>query len=815
MLKKSILLFLALRTLVSMYDLAGQSVSTTDSLYTSLNKRGVKTSHKLDILNEIINYHYLSDQYDEMKSAIDRAYKLLQGSDDSCFYNKFLLTEAKYISAVGDKKEAVSITNKILFSAQSNECADIEISTLLFQAKLLLRHTNPDSCLKKIMKARALAVEIKDELLIARTYNMEGILNYSNNNFSESRKLMFSAIKTFRKFDEVEMLGKAYSDIAYTYYLQSAYDSALVYNKIAESHLQNTESFGDRVENYNQMALVYQNTGKLNEAIEAFFKGLRIADLINSSRARTLILYNLGNCYYQLDANDKAIENFRFCLEQAVLDSDTLLMIYANNALGNLALENNKIDTAAKYISKTYDLAKIIDDTYMLMFSSSSMATVEIERENFKLAQEYLDKSYTYAKELNNPSDLININMAQADLYSKFKLYNKAINLLNETYTNAIHIKSISDARYILIALAEIYEESGDFENALNFSKKANTYRDSLNTVSVLANLVKTENMYEQGKLEKIQQLEFEKAELKRVSELENTKLFISLLIISIITLVVTTLLFYKLSETRKKNNQNLKDKNRLIQTHSDELKKLVDELQKITNDLDLSNKTKTKLLSVVGHDLKSPFNVILGFADLLNTGYEEFSELQRKEMVSNIDKSSKIAFKLLEDLLTWSRSQQGEILINKELFNLKKLIIDICAPYEMIAKNKNINLLIDVSEDIEINVDGFTISSAIGNIISNAIKFTPNGGQVTISAQTDEDIVKLNIEDTGIGINKELIQKLFIVGENKSSPGTNNEIGTGLGLIICKEFITRNGGEISVKSEEGKGSIFTFTLPY
>ena len=813
-LRKLVQIIIAIITVVSMHSVASPPLRTTDSLYTSLNKSSHSTPEKLDILYKIINYHNLSNQYADMRSAIDKAYKLLQGSGDSCLYNKFLLAEAKYISATEDKKDAISLANKILFSAQFNRCVELEITTLLLQAKFLLRHSNPDTCLKKIIEARNLAVEIKDELLISRTYNMEGVLNFFNKKYIESRRLMILALETFRKFDEVEMLGKAYSDIAYTYYLQSVYDSALMYNKIADLHLQNTESYVDVVRNYNSMALVYQNIGKLDEAIEAYFNGLRIADLINSSKDRILILYNIGNCYYKLDAKDKAIDNFRFCLEHAVLDKDTFSIIYASNAIGSLALESNQIDTAIKYIPKSFGLAKIINNTYMLMFNSWSMSTLEMERENYKLAQEYLDNAYNYAKELNNPADFISINMVQAELYSKLKLYNKAIDLLNETYLNALHINSKENARNILIDLAEIYEESGDLGNALVFTKKAKKYQDSINSMSILANLVEAENKYENEKTEKIKQLELEKAELKRVSELRNTKLFNLLLIISVVALVITTWLFYMLSKTRKKKNQNLKDKNKLIRKHSGELKKLIEELQKTSSDLKLSNKTKTKLLSIIGHDLRSPFNVIQGYISILADS--DLDPGLRKTYYERINKASNQLLDLIDSLVIWSQTQTNKIQFNPSKTNITKLSNRAISFLQNSADLKDIQLVYNSppTRDIFVKVDSDMLTRIIHNLLVNSIKFTPKGGTIFIDHELKDSYLRYSIKDNGVGMQPEIASSLFEKSSELVKKGTEGEKGTGLGLSICKEFIKYHHGTIWAESELNVGTSIFFKIP-
>ena len=793
---------------------SAQFVNHTDSLYGSLKRVRITNSQKLDIYYQIINYHYLSNQYAEMRLAIDEAFKLLEGSADSCNNNKFLLMEAHYASNQKDKSRAISLTDKILISSQLNNCTEVEISTLLFQSKLLLRDKDPEVFMNKIKLARQLSVEIRNDVLIARTYNMEGIRNLLNNNFAESRNLMFMAIPVFTKFNEYALAGKTYSDIAYSYYLQSLYDSALIYNNIAVPILEKGTSYGDLVTNYNNMALVYQNIGKLNEAIETYFEGLKVADYLNSSVDRTIISYNIGRCYYSLGMKDKALDNYKFCLNQAELNKDTFSIIYSSNAIGQMALENKEIDTAYKYITKSFDLANILDNTYTKMFNSSSMAALESEKGNFKSAQEYLNQSYGYAKELNNPEDLVNINMAQADIYAKQMKYSKAIALLQETYKNAININSYESAQYIRISLTEIYEKAGDLQNALIYSKKVKNYQDSTNTVSILANLVNIESQYEKEKTERIKQLEYEKAELKRISELKNTRLFALLLIISIIALIITSWLFYKLSKSRKKRNQDLTEKNILIQSHSNELNKMVEKLQSITTHLDIANKTKSKLISIIGHDLKNPFNIIQGYISILTES--DLDPDERKSYYNRITAASDQLLEMVDSLVIWSKTQTDKIKFNPVSMSITNVSNQSILFLQNNAKLKNIEIVYeyDKNKEVIINADPDMLKRIIHNLLVNAIKFTAKDGKIFAGFDLKNSHLTYWIKDTGIGMDPKVASTIFEKSSEFIQNGTNGEKGTGLGLSICSEFIKYHEGSIWCESDLNKGTAFIFRIP-
>lgn len=230
--------------------------------------------------------------------------------------------------------------------------------------------------------------------------------------------------------------------------------------------------------------------------------------------------------------------------------------------------------------------------------------------------------------------------------------------------------------------------------------------------------------------------------------------------------------------------------------------------------DLQKTNATKDRLFSIIGHDLRAPFNIILGYSDLLKTGYEEMNEETRKKLIIKIDDASNRTFGLLRDLLLWTQSQTKKLEITQHNINVKELITEATGPYLANAEKKNISLAIDISDKLIIHADKTAIKTVIGNLFNNAIKFTPRNGNIDIIGKQKQNKIEIVISDTGVGIPAEIIQKLFIFEESKSTLGTEREKGTGLGLIICKELIEEHNGKIWVESELGCGTSFYISLP-
>lgn len=243
-------------------------------------------------------------------------------------------------------------------------------------------------------------------------------------------------------------------------------------------------------------------------------------------------------------------------------------------------------------------------------------------------------------------------------------------------------------------------------------------------------------------------------------------------------------------------------------------LKQFEQQLKDQAEQLRTLNVSKDKLFSIIAHDLKSPFNTILGFSQLLANEYEHFTDEKRLYFINIINSSSKSAFALLENLLDWARLQIGQINIKKETLDLRELINESIEPYMPSAISKDINVEIKVQKNTSIRADKYTIGNVIHNIFNNAIKFSHSGSTIELSVKRVGDDVEICIKDSGIGMSPKTINKLFNIDKNHSTPGTNNEKGTGLGLIICEEFIAKNGGELFIESELGKGSVFKIIFP-
>jgi len=225
-------------------------------------------------------------------------------------------------------------------------------------------------------------------------------------------------------------------------------------------------------------------------------------------------------------------------------------------------------------------------------------------------------------------------------------------------------------------------------------------------------------------------------------------------------------------------------------------------------------NADKDRFITILGHDLKNPVNNILGFSELLTEDLRKLNIDKIEDIAKNINMSAQITNKLLEDILMWARTQQGQLPFNPCMLKITDICNSVLETLIPAADAKNIKINYSKTKETEVFADTNMLKTVIRNLVSNAIKFTNSGGSINISAEENSGFVITSVSDNGIGIPPENLVKLFDISEVLTTKGTSGETGTGLGLLLCKEFVEKHQGKIWVESEAGKGSSFWFTLP-
>ncbi len=348
--------------------------------------------------------------------------------------------------------------------------------------------------------------------------------------------------------------------------------------------------------------------------------------------------------------------------------------------------------------------------------------------------------------------------------------------------------------------LYKIYEKKGDYKNSFFYLKNFKLLNDSIFNEKNLRKTTEQEYIYQfDTERQLIERQNQEKEAIAKAKEKLNT-IIIAILAIGI-CLVTLLLVFLYRSYRQKHHFNNL-------------LEKQKEEIEEKNSQLKEFNEGKDKFFSILAHDLKSSFNSILGFSDLLSSPSTTYTADEIQKMSSAIHTSAQNTYKLLENLLTWSKTNVGVVGFKPVQFNLDELIDGNKPDWTAMAVQKNIEIECKYLNNCTIFADREMINTILRNLVTNAIKFTPVGGRIEITTGLNNDGTQITVADTGIGMTQEEIDDLFIVGKISTRPGTHNEMGTGLGLLICKEFVDRHNGQIWIESEPERGSKFTFMIP-
>jgi signal transduction histidine kinase len=550
---------------------------------------------------------------------------------------------------------------------------------------------------------------------------------------------------------------------------------------------------------YSYIGISNFNMSKSKEAIASYLEGLKLSK--NDPDYSAELLANIGLVHDEMDNFKEAIKYYKqaLALNQSIRDTGSMAIDY--DYLGISYSRLKMLDSSLVNYHKALHLFKKIkkDDRYAV--SLSNIAWV------FQNYPDSLNKSISYFNMAWKKFQEIGWLHYEADIqhgigsvFSKQGKYQEAISAYQKSLLLAQKFKrELLLKKQIYQNLAEVYQKKGDYKHAFESLSLYTQYNDSTTQKQKFEQIARLEKQYETEKKEnEIIRLQASH-ELMDVQLQKNKQLKILGFVTATLMLIF---IFFVLARYRDKVklNQLLESKNRKIEQSENELKVL--------------NASKNKFFSIIAHDLKNPFHTVMGYSYLLSKDYEQFTEEERRKFATDIHHSTNNIFRLLQNLLEWSRSQTGRLTFTPRKIEFKRIIDNSVSVLRSLAEQKNISIIFRFEDDLILFADPQMIETVLRNLINNAIKFTPENGLIEITANQIDHNIHISVKDSGIGISEEDVMNLFRIDSTVKRKGTNNEDGSGLGLILCKEFVTKNNGNIWVNSIPGKGSSFVFTVP-
>tara|TARA_R110000868_G_scaffold118180_1_gene313590 strand:- start:380 stop:2023 length:1644 start_codon:yes stop_codon:yes gene_type:complete len=471
----------------------------------------------------------------------------------------------------------------------------------------------------------------------------------------------------------------------------------------------------------------------------------------------------------------------------------------------NIANALDDYHESIKMYNKSIEVLKQHKDGYNLAVNYNNLGDSYIHLEEFDKAIAYFEKALVISDEMDSKPlhALLHLNIAEVKL--KQKLYDEAIQYSNSSLDYATKKGDVEIQAANVLALSDIYEQQGNIEKALQYKseyiktkERGLKYSDQkkIQLFQSLNELDKTQ--FEVQKL-KIQN---ENSDLK-LQKKNNETYFLIFVTLGLVSIVV--ILFVQ----RKAKNKIYAE----LKVQTQQISVLKDNVQVQNDNLNDLNNTKNKLFKIIAHDLKNPLSSIEAFTDLMLQDDVDCDDEDKVVFLNLIKESATKASEILNDVLIWALDQEKPV-ENKKL-SIKNLINEELKLLEIQALQKEVSIRNQIDADLDVVTDKNKVATVIRNLISNAIKFSYSKGTITISAAVVDRFIKITVTDTGIGMSKEEMHNLFIVDYKKSKLGTSNEEGTGLGLVLCKDFVQKLGGKMTVSSELNQGSAFSFTLPY
>ena len=570
------------------------------------------------------------------------------------------------------------------------------------------------------------------------------------------------------------------------YYMKANYLKSLEYYQKSLKLEEQIENKNGISRCYNNISLIFREQGDYSKALKYSLQSLKFAEEINDKLVISVNLNNIGNIYNLLGNYPKALEYYEKSLK----------------------------------ISKTINLKNEIVESY------NRIGEVYTIQKNYSQALEYLQKSLKISIKMGYKSMENKTYKALGILFLQQKSSKKAYEYSKKAYLMAKETGELGLQKESSEIVAKSCENLGSYKEAYQYYVIFKTINDSLYNKKNVNNIANLESQYKYEKEKQAIELRQKGRDAVQAENEKRQKVIHNFLILAFFLMAFLALIVFKYFLQKRKANlilaiqkREIEDKNEELFQQNEEIRSQTEEMEVKNNELNELNATKDKFFTIIAHDLKGPFNSILGLSNILEKNYKLLNDEKREEYIKYINVSSTRIYKLLTNLLTWSQAQKGKLKFSPEKICLKETIDEgVLLQFET-SKSKRIKIEVNIETRLLAYVDKDMFSTVIRNLVSNAIKFTPIDGKISVNAteivkENNQAFIKVTVKDTGVGISKEMRLKIFEINENTTTSGTENEPGTGLGLILCKEFVEKHGGKIWVESETGKGSEFIFTIP-
>ncbi len=685
-------------------------------------------------------------------------------------------------------------------------------------------------------KAYELSSQFNYEFGLARAILNKGLIEYEKVNFERAIEYIQQALAKFNALNNTRYIAKCHHFFGETYfsmgkqwqaithlhtalskhdsvkhrldyantlrrmglsYFQlSDYDSSLIYFRRSLTNAYKIGNDDLEARNLNSVGAIYWNLGQYDKSLDNYLTALKIHEKIENHQGVATILNNIGMVYQKLDLIDKANKYYKrayeVCTKQDMGTFYNFIMGYTYFNLGSAAEYEKNYDQALQYFHKSMKICRAQKGKPGITQNYIHISNIYIAKKKYDRALSCLDSALVIIEGTENQEQKALALLNSGITYFHKSEFNQALNHLKQSFEISRKIKNKDYEEKSLRFISKTYATLKNYTRAYSFYDQYSSLKDSLYNDRMSNEIAELNAKYEIDKKERENEILKKENEVKK-SELAQQK------IITFATIIVSLLLIALFVLTFRYNRL---------------LKKSYREIQQKRDELEKANSSKDRFFSIIAHDLRSPFNTIVSFVNLISKNADKFSKQEilnlAQDLKSNVDNTRG----LLENLLNWSQSQTGNITFKPEKFPVNKVIQNSVREIQNMAQSKSVTININENSDKLIKADYHMIKTVMRNLLTNAIKFSEPDGKISITQTSTNDHVEISITDRGVGMDEKKRANIFQIDKKVSTEGTQGERGSGLGLILCKEFVEMHGGQMHVQSKPGEGSTFSFTIP-
>ncbi len=730
------------------------------------------------------------------------------------------------------------------YSENKLESKKAPIKILLSQAENFLGYST-QMAFKKASEALLLSKAIKNEESVIQALELLAKINDIQGNTKQALILNEQALSHARKKNLPIEIGKITLEIGKLYYNWGQYDTAIIFFNNAHAfaeknnnpqlisdalssigkyyrvkgqfdkamdHFQKALDIARANNNIKQVAVSHNTIGKyyisegdLISALQSYQEAYATSEKLNDKLLLADVCNHLGGLYLLTDQHEKALEFHRKALTYRFDMDNPEGCAKSFNNIGKSYLELMQLDSALQYFNQSLELCKKTGYKKGMVKALTNIGKVYSMNKNVEQAETILLQAFEISRSAGYKLGVAESSQALGNLYQSTQSVNKALNYYQISLKNIENHNFDELLRINYHGLYQSYNQSGDYKNALKYHELLLSIEKKLLNVENRRQLAILQISFNTERKEKDNQVLRKDNELKAM-DIKRKNTFLWLIVALLFSSLLLSLFIYNRFYIKASANKRLQELNAQVTSQNKALEKLIKELN-------TANKEKDKLFSIIAHELRNPLYWFQNLAEVLSKNFQTMKPEKIQKSLLALDESAKNAFHLMDNLLQWSRSRLNRITPRKTVFSLNKSIVESLKMFETIIQYKEIKLQIDIPNSIEVYADNDLLSCVVRNLVSNAIKYTPNEGSIIIECSSKVDFITVSVTDTGTGIVFKNFDDIFEKSTLSSQAGLMHEKGSGLGLKLCKEFVELNGGNIWLTNNYEQGTRFMFTI--